>query len=78
MSDFPQTSQVLDIFVPTFTELYDILSLYRKKAILSTGKQQLGRAFGEIFADNGKFRFTDRIVNVLSLCSLYTLLSTRA
>jgi len=39
MSDFPQTSQVLDIFVPTFTELYDILSLYRKKAILSTGKR---------------------------------------
>ena len=61
MSDFPQTSQVLDIFVPTFTELYDILSLYRKKAILSTGKHQLERVFVEVFADDGKLRFAHRI-----------------
>ena len=54
MSDFPQTSQVLDIFVPTFTELYDILSLYRKKAILSTAEQQLERIFVEVFADDSK------------------------
>ena len=41
--------------------LYDILSLYRKKAILSTAEQELERVFVEVFADDGKFRFAHRI-----------------